>query len=252
MIWAGVSRALRTPAETDVSLRLNVAGFTEADGTPAVVRILGNPRIRNEGLVAYEAGYRMAIGKRLSIDLAAYYNDYDNQITDEPATPFFESTPAPTHLVVPTMFANLSYGETHGGEVAANWKVTARWTLNPSYDFERIHMHRQAPSQDTETGPDTEGIDPHQHARIRSHVELPHRAGWDVAVYFTDRLLGEGVPSYTRVDTRLSWQWKEGVTFSVVGQDLLRAAHPEFVDSEGATNATQARRSWYGKVTWAF
>jgi iron complex outermembrane recepter protein len=89
MIWAGTSRALRTPAETDVSARLNVAGFTEEDGTPAVVSVLGNPKIKDEGLIAYEAGYRTAIGKRLSVDLAVYYNDYDHQITSEHTPPFF-------------------------------------------------------------------------------------------------------------------------------------------------------------------
>jgi hypothetical protein len=137
--------------------------FTEPDGTPVLISVFGNPRIKDERLTAYEAGYRTAIGRHLSVDLAAYYNDYDNQITTEPATAFFESTPLPAHLFLPSMLANLSDGETNGPEVAAKWSVTTKWTLTPSYDFERIHMHRRAPSQDTESGPDTEGSDPRQH-----------------------------------------------------------------------------------------
>ena len=46
-------------------------------------------------LIAYELGYRTAVSNRLSIDFAAYYNDYDNLQTTEPGTPFAESTPAP-------------------------------------------------------------------------------------------------------------------------------------------------------------
>jgi len=186
------------------------------------------------------------------VDLAAYYNEYDHQITTEPATPFFESTPLPAHLVLPSVMANLSDGETHGAEVAAKWNVTTKWTLTPSYDFERIHMHRRAPSQDTENGPDTEGSDPRQHARLRSHLEFPRGVSWDTSVSFTDRLLAQGVPSYTRLDTGLTWRWKEGVSLSAFGQALLRAQHLEFVDEAGATNATLIRRSWYAKLSWRF
>ena len=252
MAWAAISRAVRTPSEADVSLRLNVAGFTEPDGTHVLISVLGNPHVEDERVTAYEAGYRTEMGQRLSIDLAAYYNRYDHQTSSEPATPFFELTPLPAHLVLPTIGQNRIDGETHGLEITAKWKVARRWTLNASYDFERIHMHREPPSQDTETAPDTNGSDPHVHARIRSHVDLSHRVGWDAAAYFTDRLLAQGVPSYTRVDTGLSWRWTERLTLSVVGQDLLRAQHLEFLDSSGATNSTLIRRSCYGKVIWHF
>jgi len=252
MAWAAISRAVRTPSETDVSLRLNVGGFTEPDGTHVLISVLGNPHLKDEGVIAYEAGYRTEIGSRLSVDLAAYYNRYDHQNSSEPATPFFEATPLPAHLVLPVIGQNLIDGETHGLEIAAKWKLTGRWTVHPSFDFERIHMHSRPPSQDTETGPGTEGSDPHVHAGIRSHVELPRRVGWDAAAYFTDRLLAQGVPSYTRLDTSLSWPWTERVTLSVVGQNLLQSQHLEFIDDDGASNSTLIRRGWYGNVVWHF
>jgi outer membrane cobalamin receptor len=104
----------------------------------------GNPKIQDEGLTSYEAGYWAVLSRRFSIDLAAYFNDYDKQNSSEPAPPFCESTPLPAHLVIPFMQANLLEGQTHGAEVVAKWKVTSKWTLTPSYDFERIHMHRRA------------------------------------------------------------------------------------------------------------
>ena len=96
-VWAAVSRAVRSPAETDVSLRANTGTTTLQDGTLAVISSFGNRHIKDEGLVAYEAGYRTMITSRLSLDIAAYYNDYDNQITDEPEPQFVETTPQPTH-----------------------------------------------------------------------------------------------------------------------------------------------------------
>jgi iron complex outermembrane receptor protein len=107
--------------------------------TPILLAQIGNPHFKNEGLTAYEIGYRASIFKQLSIDAAAYYNDYDKQQTTEPAAAFLEPSPLPVHLVVPTTFENLMQGETHGLEIAANWKITDRWTISPGYDFERIY-----------------------------------------------------------------------------------------------------------------
>jgi iron complex outermembrane recepter protein len=253
MTWAAVSRAVRSPAQVDTSLRQNSGAITEPDGTPAVISSFGNPNVKDEGLVAYEAGYRMTLCKTLSVDLAAYYNDYDNQNSDEPAPPFFETTPAPPHLVLPTIEENLNHGETHGAEIAAKWKVTSRWTLDPSYDFERLHFHPSSGSQDFETGPSTEGSDPRQHARLRSNVDLTEKIGWNVAAYFTGRLAAQDVPSYTRLDTNLIWHIRENVTFGIYGQNLLKDRHLEFDDSQGSsTRATLVRRSAYAKLTWRF
>jgi iron complex outermembrane receptor protein len=250
MLWAAISRAIRTPAETDAAVRLNFAGFPGPSGTPALAALLGNPHFKNEGLTAYEAGYRTMVGKRLSIDLSLFYNDYDDQQTIEPATPFFEAAPPPAHLVLPSTYQNLMQGETHGFEIAASWKLTKWWTISPGYDFERIHMHVSATSQDSTSAPETEGSDPHQQAQIRSHIDLSQRVAWDTSVYFVDRLIFQNVPSYTRLDTGLSWQWKTGISFSLFCQNLLRDHHLEFIDSSEATQSTLIKRGAYAKITW--
>jgi iron complex outermembrane receptor protein len=243
---------VRIPADTDVALRLNIVGIAAPDGTPALISVLGNPHFKDEGMIAYEAGYRTQIGARLSMDVAAYYNHYDHQGSAEPATPFFETTPAPPHLVLPSLGQNLIAGETHGAEIEANWKVSKRLTLIPSYDFERIHMHNQIGSQDTTTAPDTNGSDPYQHVRLRSQVDLTQHVTWDASAYFTDRLPAQGVASYLRLDTNVSWRWTDQVTLGMAGQNLLKAQHLEFIDYSGATNSTLIRRSWYVKVNWQF
>ena len=203
-------------------------------------------------MIAYEFGYRTTVAKRLSFDLAAYYNDYSNQESTEPSTPFFEATPAPAHLVSPSTYENLIYGETHGVEVAANWKITDRWTLSPGFDFERIHMHASPLSEDTQTAPETDGSDPHVQAQLRSHFELSQRWTWDASAYFVDRLIAQNVPSYTRLDTGMSWRWNEGVTLSIVGQNLLGDHHLEFIDSTAASRSTEIKRSAYVKLSWRF
>jgi iron complex outermembrane receptor protein len=252
-VWTAISRAVRSPAETDVSLRANGGATTLPDGTVAAISAFGNPHIKDEELVAYEAGYRTMVTSRLSLDIAAYYNDYDNQISDEPGPAFVETTPPPTHLVLPTITKNLSHGEAHGVEAWLKWKARDRWTIDWSYDFERIHMHRETGSQDFSTGPETEGSAPHQQARVQSALDLRRDLAWNLSANFSDRLQAQNVPSYARLDTNLIWRIRQNLTFGVYGQNLLRDRHLEYFDPDGSsTRTTLVRRSGYVKLTWRF
>jgi iron complex outermembrane receptor protein len=258
MFWTAVSRALRTPSRNDTDLNVNVAGFPGSGATPNLVRVSGNPLFENEELVAYEAGYRSTIAKRLSIDFAAYYNDYDHLQTTEPSTPFFEATPLPAHLVLPEVKGNLMHGETHGIEVTANWKVVDRWTLSPGYALEELHLHTDPSSSDTTTGPFFEGGTPHNSAQLRSHFEFGKGLAWDASAYFVDRLTNQGtsnnqvIPAYTRLDTGLTWKPLEELSISVFGQNLLKAYHIEFEDKFGSMQSSQIRRGAYAKLVWHF
>jgi len=252
MFWAAASQADRTPAESDAAARANVAGLPGPGGIPLLVAFIGNPRFKNEGLTAYELGYRVELSRHVSLDLASYYSRYDHQQTTEPGTPFFEATPSPPHLVVPQTFQNLMHGEAHGLEMAVNWKVTDRWTLNPGYAFERIHMHLDPTSLDNRSVLDAEGTSPAHSAQLRSHLDLPHGIAWDASTYFVDRLRSGASPSYTRLDNGLSWRLMEGLAMSVVGQNLVKDRHLEFLDNSGTLRSTLVKRSAYVKLTWQF
>ncbi|MGH9547404.1 MAG: TonB-dependent receptor plug domain-containing protein [Terriglobales bacterium] len=252
MFWAAVSQAERTPAETDTGGRINIGGFPGPGGTPTLLAVVGNPHYDDESLTVYEAGYRSTPVRNLSIDLAAYYGNYGHQQTTEPATPIFESSPSPPHLVVPVTYQNLMHGEAHGFEIAADWKVAERWMLSPGYAFEQIHMHLEPTSQDSGAVLDAEGSSPVHSAQLRSHFDLSHGISWDASSYFVGRLKSSNVPSYTRLDSGLTWRWTEGFSMSVVGQNLVKDRHLEFVDGTGSVRATLVKRSVYGKFTWQF
>jgi iron complex outermembrane receptor protein len=252
MFWAAISRAERTPASVDISERLNFGGFQGANGVPILVGLIGNRHYKNEDSLAFEAGMRATLLKRLSIDLAAFYDDYAHQGTVEPSTPFFETNPAPPHLFIPSTNENLMHGETHGVELAANWKVSDRWTLSPGYAFEQIHMHLDPSSLDTTSVAAIEGSSPVNSVQLRSHFSFSHNLAWDTSAYFVGRLADPKVPSYTRVDTAVSWHFREGLSVSLVGQNLVRDHHLEFIESTGASRSTLIKRSGYVKFTWQF
>jgi iron complex outermembrane recepter protein len=251
-VWAAVSRAVRTPAEVDANLRVSLGSFPGPGGITDVLGFMGNPNLKDEGVDAFEAGYRAELARTVNVDLAAYYNRYDHQETDEPAAPFFESSPAPPHVVLPFTYQNLMYGETHGIEVAANWRPEHRWTVSPGYAFEEIHMHLAPGSQDTVSVSGAQGASPVHSAQLRSSVRLWRAVSWDASAYFQGRLTDPAVPSYTRVDTQLSWSVREGATVSFVGQNLTQDHREEFVDTFGTVRSTLIKRSTYIKFTARF
>jgi iron complex outermembrane recepter protein len=252
MVWAAVSRAVRTPDATDTNVRLDFAGFPGPGGTPVLIGEIGNPNVKGEPLIAYELGYRSSLSERLSIDFAAFYNDYPHQETVEPTTPFFETTPAPPHLVIPTTPENLEKASGQGVEIFANWKLSDRWTISPGYAFERIHAYPLPGSQDTADPLEDQGSSPHVQGQVRSHFQISKALEWNLSTYFVDRLALNNIPSYTRLDSELTWQWKKGASLSLVGQNLLRDHHLEFIDPTGASRSTEIKRSAFAKFTWRF
>ncbi len=252
--WTAVSRASRSPSRKDGDLVAALAAFPDPGGsnTPVEVILYGNPRIKSEHVVAYEAGYRAQPGARISVDISTFFNVYDHVRSAEPGTPFLQTTPAPARTVVPLLSANELHGTTAGFEISANYKPVKHWSLSPGYSLLTAHLHASAISQDTTTAPHLEGSSPRHQAQLRSHLEIWRGVAWDAAAYFVDRLPAQLVPAYTRADTQLSWQNKHGLTVSLVGQNLVRDRHVELLDALTLVNPSLVKRSAYAKITWSF
>ncbi|HXB72078.1 MAG TPA: TonB-dependent receptor [Candidatus Acidoferrales bacterium] len=251
-LWAAASRASRTPSRLDTAAYIGIAAFPGDDGVPREVILYGNPHQQAEHVIANEVGYRAQLSRRLSVDIASFFNTYDNIRTREFGTPFFQPVPGPARWVIPITWGNKMHGTTQGTEVSADWRVDNRWTLSPGYSLLQMHLHPDAGGQDSSSGPGTEGSNPRHQASLRSHVDLGRSLSWDTGVYFVDSLPAQAIPAYVRVDTRLSWQFGERLEFSLVGQNLLQDHHPESNDIFTIVNPSQVKRGAYAKVTWRF
>jgi len=250
--WAAVSKADRIPSRIDTAIRVNFSALPGPGGLPELVSLFANPAQKNEGLNAFEAGYRSTVSSRLSLDLSAFYNRYRDLESEDSGTPTLETSPLPPHLLIPLMFGNGNYGEAHGAELFAKWKATSFWTLSPGYAFFTMHTHPFAGNNDETLIAAFNGGTPDHQAQLRSSMSLPWHLEWNTAAYFVDRLPAQSVPSYTRVDTGLIWQAGERVSFSAYGQNLLREAHPEYngVDLIGPPSVVS--RNAYARVEWSF
>jgi iron complex outermembrane receptor protein len=252
MVWGTISSANRTPSRSDTDIRVNYAALPGPGNMPVLVSLFGDPNFKNEKLTAFEVGYRNAWTSTLSIDSTIFYNRYRDLVSVEPGAARIETSPAPTHLLVPSYFSNGLYGETHGLELFANWKVASFWTLSPGYSFFSMHLHPFAGSQDFTDAAGTEGGTPDHQAQLRSSVTLPHNLQWNATAYFVNRLPAVSIPSYTRVDTGLIWHAGERVFLSVEGQNLSKSLHREYAGPSTTVQTDLMRRSAYVKITWSF
>src|SRR5205814_1222031 len=116
--------------------------------------------------------------------------------------------------------------------------------------FEQMHMHLASGSLDAQSVPNKEGSTPHHWARLASQFRLFRGVGWNVSSSFVDRLPARSVPGYVRLDSQLSWSARENLSFAIVGQNLLREKHVEFVDIWSAIASSQLKRNIYARFTW--
>jgi iron complex outermembrane receptor protein len=99
---------------------------------------------------------------------------------------------------------------------------------------------------------ETEGGSPHHQAQLRSSVSLPKSLQWNTSAYFVDRLSAVSIPSYTRLDSGLTWRAGEHFSISVEGQDLIKALHPEYAGPNSSLQSGLVRRGGYAKAMWSF
>jgi iron complex outermembrane receptor protein len=250
-VWGAISRSYKALARNDTDIRINLAAFPGPGGTPAILALFGNDDLKQETVLAYEAGYRAELNGKLSVDIAAFYNLYDRLRTQEPLTPFFETDPQPAHLVIPLLFSNLMRGETYGAETLLNVNATDRWRLSGSYSFLRMKLRRYAESRD-DLAEGAEGASPRHQFQFHSYLSLPRGFEMDSALYYVSRLSIPQVPAYARLDVRFGWSLEERFEIGFAGQNLLDSRHLEFTGLNLAVRSSLVQRCAYGKVTWRF
>jgi iron complex outermembrane recepter protein len=91
---------------------------------------------------------------------------------------------------------------------------------------------------------------PRHQASVHSSYNLTRQIENDTSIRFVDRLVTQGTPGYTEVNSRLAWRVAP-VEFSLVGQNLLGARHLEYNQPDGNIHSW-VRRSIYGQIRWVY
>ncbi|HEU5453027.1 MAG TPA: TonB-dependent receptor [Terriglobales bacterium] len=237
-LWAAVSRAMRSPSEVEIGIR-NLLPMMMTQ-RPTLAFLIGNAHGRSEELLSYEMGYRTQAGKHLSLDVAAFVNRYQHL-----SALVLASSPPPAPGIIPLTMAYNSTGRTYGVELSVAYAPARVWRLSGSYTWLRP------------VDPFAAGIkaypgsgDPHHQFQVHSLLSLPRRVEVDSHLYFVGAQPEMAIRRYTRFDVRLGWTSNEHLEWSLVGQNLLDSAHPEF--STGNSAPIEVRRSVFAKMTWRF
>jgi iron complex outermembrane receptor protein len=255
LLWAAVSRAVRTPSRYDHDLEVPT-GLTDAPPPFQFPEyyLKGNPNFVAETLIAYEVGYRATLASRLSGSISAFYNDYDD-LRSTTATP----TTATYVFPYPVYFQNNLEGDTYGVELSTSYQVLDWWRLHAGYDLLQEHIHVK-PGEVDATGATNETADPQQQFALRSAMDLPRNVQFNTALRWVDELhINNGptggavvgiVPSYFELDSRLAWHVTRQLELSLVGQNLLHQYHTEY----GFPSPTreQIARSVFGRIAWGY
>ena len=248
-LWAAASKAIRQPARVDTDIQTDLLTIPLTSDSIQVLRLFGNPRIKDEQLRDYELGYRTELTKTLSFDGVTFLSFYHHLETIEPQ-PMILIPGSPSVLLLPQMYDNKAHAVTYGGELSLRWNVNSRWRISPGYSYLHATI-RQDPSSQGTVAYGLADEFPQNMVQIRSSVNLPRKTEFDQSLYYTARLPGGSIPGHARLDLRLARRLGEGAEISLVGQNLLRPRSTEYGDSF-AIIGTQAVRSVYGQIRWRF
>ncbi len=215
LLWASVSRAVRTPSRIDRNL---VA--------PPI--LVAATEFRSEKLVAIEAGYRGQPSGTTSISISLFYNLYDDIRTAE-----FTGNPLPVRL------SNSLTGDTYGLEAWGNWQALHWWRLSAGVALLGKRFRVERGRTDT-TGAAALGNDPSYQVLLRSSMNLSHSVTLDVGLRAVDGLETPATPGYVEADARLGWTVSDNLELFVAGNNLLHRTHAE---SNDINRAQLAERS---------
>jgi len=247
-IWTAVSRAVRTPSRIEDNSQIVLTPLP----TPpfSMISAHGNSELEAEEVIAYEAGYRYSPGSNFSVDIALFYNDYENLADFLPETP------------LTILFVNGMEGQSYGLEISSQWKPLSWLTADLAYSYIDLKMTSTiAMSQAFSISAlITEESSPEHQISLRSSMELSETLRFNFWARYVDQLATSGqaaysagiiVDDYVALDLNLIWTPVEQLELMLVGQNLLESNHLEFVH-EYFIPPTEIGQSLYAKITWKF
>ncbi len=247
MTWTAVSEAVRTADLIERGFDAILGSAPVGPHLAGLIELKGNPSVKSEPMISYEAGQRYMATKHISLDLSAFYNDYHSVDCNISLAPFITGDPA--YLEIPLSFSNQCRAQSYGAELSATWNAASHWRLIGGYSL--LHVHAHPPEGQSANIAQLQGSSPIHQFSVRSELDLTRRLQFDTAIYYYGAMPQIGIPQYTRGDARLGWSISRTVELSAGIQDALRPYHAEFLSTR-VQEALEVHRNIYGKLTWRY
>ena len=256
-LWGAISRAIRTPSRVETDSTVNASFFySDEYYSPVMVQVVGNDNFESEQLDAYEFGVRWVPLPRVSLDLATFYNNYENlRSYDLEVT--YPSVTQP-YILAELDLDNTIQGHSSGFELLATWQASDISRFRFVYSFIDIQLKDtngneysgNAISSMSDRGPK------HQ-VSLWGDFEFSKEVDLALRVYYiSERSWSAIEPDDTIADVvdadiRLAWQYSKSLELSLVGNNLLHDERQQF-QAEDWASASYIERSVFAKavVTW--
>lgn len=221
LLWAAVSRAVRTPSRID----------RELEAPP----ILIGSDFQSEKLIAFEAGYRGQPIASTTLSVSLFYNLYDDVRTTESLTA----------ALFPVALTNGLEGQTYGIEAWSTTELAPWFRLNLGLstlwkDFD------EAPGRLDLAQRDSLGHDPNLQLFARAEITPIERLRLNVGLRrigaLDDSATEPPIDGYFEADANLSFRLSDAVELYVAGSNLLHASH---LESNDTARVQLAQRSVY-------
>jgi iron complex outermembrane receptor protein len=215
------------------------------NGAIEYATIVASPLFKPEELTSFEAGYRFVTAKRLSLDVATFYNVYDDLRTLDTRPSVFTASPIAGRMT-PLLWTNHGYGRVLGAEVTAFWTVSP--ILQFSGNYTRLHMQLHAAASDAhEDIHEVEGKNARHLFYARAYADLPQKVALALELRYVGAIPGEEIPSYVEGNLHLSRAVREGLRLNVTLENVLHRRHAEW-DGGGLVQSRAVRAGF----TWTF
>ncbi len=208
-LWFSVSRALRPPDFRDAAPRtLFLDRWNEYHEYTI------GP-LKDEEMIAYEAGYRIRTNSGIDFELALFYNDYSRLLNLDAMQ---------TGPQVWEVFNTYDNSITaYGTEFSVSWKPLDKFSLTGSYAYLYNEFVLNGLSWHSREDNDISRIQLHAHLDAADHISFDTHLYWNNAY----RFFGTKIPDYLRLDLGITWALSDNAEISLFGQNLLDPGHKE-------------------------
>jgi iron complex outermembrane recepter protein len=189
--------------------------------------------IKSDEVISYELGYRYWNSDSFSFDVAAYYNQYSNNlVANNEFTDLFPEQ-------------SIRKSTTLGLEATMAWRpvVWGRFQISSSFMDMDITAKRK-----NDIVNNLISHDPRFQFAFRSSFDISPAVELDFWLRYNDSASGvlvtQAIPSYVSLDARLAWKPNKNLELAFIANNLNDSQHPEFYD--GLTpNPLQAVRMFW-------
>ncbi|MEM9334666.1 MAG: TonB-dependent receptor [Pseudomonadota bacterium] len=217
-VWGAVTRAVRSPAISDLGLRIVDLGaplppLTAINPFPLPARqgTVGNPDFESETSVSIEFGVRGQLSDRVSYDFALFSTDYDGlrsltlidplcspsgiNVVQDPSCLFTS-----TEILGLAIFTNDDDGFSNGGELAVDWQVRDDLRLRTSVSV----ANDKQQSSNSLSVPQSSAYPPLQ-ASVRALWSPQDKLSVAVWVRYVDDVEANSIDNYWQANLHARW-----------------------------------------------